>query len=84
VDANGNLNVPNVASVNQLDIQAQNAVDSACTKQGLISRDPTGILVTCGPGLTWQQTGNGAAANGSCSTPGMQARDSLNNTYMCN
>ncbi len=85
VDANGNLNVPNIATVNQLDIQAQNAIDSACSKQGLISVDPTGIVVTCGSHLTWEQSGqNVTAPNGACTTPGLQARDSNNNTYMCN
>jgi hypothetical protein len=85
VDANGNLSVPNIATVNQLDIQAQNAIDSSCAKQGLISVDPTGIVVTCGSHLTWEQSGqNVTAPNGACTTPGMQARDANNNTYMCN
>lgn len=84
VDANGNLLVPNTATVQQLVITGSVQYGGSCTTQGAVSIDTNGLLVSCQNG-SWAQTGTNATSSGNtCTTPGLVARDANNNLFICN
>jgi hypothetical protein len=47
VDENGNFNVPGTSTGRYLQVTSVEGVDAACSGDGLISRDASGLLLTC-------------------------------------
>ncbi|AIY39645.1 PilV [Collimonas arenae] len=54
VDQNGNLNVPQRLTVNDVLIQAQITAGTRCDKNGLIAADSTGMAISCQSGI-WRK-----------------------------
>lgn len=89
VDVNGNLIVPNVATINQVALSGVATYGAACPTIGMLSQDGSGLPLTCQPtavgGKAWSQTNQIVATSGAaCTKPGMISRDASNNLYVCN
>jgi len=63
VDQNGNINIPGTATMSNADITGTATVGAACSPNGLVAQDGTGLLLSCQSG-SWQKQSAGGLFKG--------------------